>query len=132
MNRIRHSITALSRDSVAYGLPQPHLDRTRLCELPDSDLSTAYITHREALRAHLHTTARAKTLRGAALTGAGLADLVVALVAALNARELPTSGSMLEAFNTQLLAAVLEEHGAALDALHLPIPHVCFIPMLKW
>jgi hypothetical protein len=124
VNRIRNSITALSRDSVAYGLPQPHLDRTRLCDLPDSALSPAYLSHREVLRAHLHAAARAKTLRGAELTGAGLADLVVALVDALNARELPTSGSMLEAFNQQLLTALLDEHAVALQALHLPMSHV--------
>ena len=125
VNRIRNSISALSQDSVAFGLPQPHLDRTRLCEIPDSELNPDYILHREDLRRHLHSTARAKSLRGASLSGPGLADLVVALVDALNARELPTSGSMLEAFNLQLLSEAAEEHAEALSALHLPADEVC-------
>lgn len=121
VNNIRTSIKALANNSVAFGLPQPHLDRTRLCELPDSELNPAYLSHREALRDHLHSTARAKTVRGAQLTGAGLANLIVALVDALNARELPTSGSMLETFNEQLLRSCAEAHATALRALSLPL-----------
>ena len=124
VNRIRASVSALASDSVAFGLPQPHLDRTKLCELPDLELSTAYLDSRERLRQHLHDTARAKTLRGRPLDGPGATDLVVALVDALNTREMPTSGSMLEAFNQQLLHEVLEDHAKELEALELPVAEV--------
>jgi hypothetical protein len=132
VNHIRESISALTQDSVAYGLPQPHIERTRLCELPDSELNPAYIANREALRQHLHASARPKTLRGTALTGKGLAELVVALVDALNAREMPTSGSMLEAFNQQLLLNVIEAHAARLESMHLPVAEVCPSRHLFW
>lgn len=124
MNRIRASVSALASDSVAFGLPQPHLERTKLCELPDSELSPAYLESRERLRRHLHDTARVKTLRGRPLDGPGAADLVVALVDALNTREMPTSGSMLEAFNQQLLHEVLDQHLKEMEAVELPAAEV--------
>jgi hypothetical protein len=39
---------------------------------------------------------------------------------ALNDREMPTAGSMLEAFNQQLVSQCGEAHAAALAAIHLP------------
>jgi hypothetical protein len=125
VNHIRESITVLARDSVAMGLPQPHLNRTHLCHLSDSELNAAYVESRERLREHLSASARPKTLRGVPLTGSGAADLVLAVVDALNSREMPTSGSMLEAFNQQLLYELVEEHAAKMEALHLPVAEVC-------
>jgi hypothetical protein len=112
-------------DSVAFGLPQPHLDRTRLCELPDAELASSYRAARDALRVHLVDSARPKALRGKVLSGAGLADLVEALVFALNEREMPTAGSMLASFNQKLLLECAEDHAAALAALRLPVTEVC-------
>jgi hypothetical protein len=125
VNHIRESITILARDSVAMGLPQPHLNRTNLCNLPDSQLNAPYIESRELLREHLRASARPKALRGVPLTGSGAADLVVAVVDALNSRNMPTSGSMLEAFNQQLLYELVEQHAHAMEGLHLPVAVVC-------
>jgi hypothetical protein len=82
VNAIRRSLALLARDSTAVGLPQPHLNRTGLCELPDFALEPAYVAARENLREHLHASARPKRLgaREPPLSGAGLADLVQALV----------------------------------------------------
>eukprot|EP00976_Prorocentrum_cordatum_P020463 416070-Prorocentrum_minimum.AAC.1 len=38
VNRIRKSLVQISRNSTAFGLRQPHLQRTKLCELNDRDL----------------------------------------------------------------------------------------------
>lgn len=124
VNTIRASLSALSRGSSAIGLPQPHLNRTALCDLPDAEFEPAYLQRRDDLRAHLHATARAKSLRGAPLDGRGLADLVEALVAALNDQEFPTAGSMLEAFNQRLVLECSDGHAAALAALPLPVDEV--------
>lgn len=115
----------LARDSSAIGLPQPHLNRTALCELPEAALDATYLQRRDELRQHLHATAAAKALRGAPLDGPALSDLVEALVAALNAQEFPTAGSMLEAFNQRLMMECSEAHAATLLALPLPVEEVC-------
>lgn len=124
VNTIRSSLAALSSGASAVGLPQPHLNRTALCDLPDSALEPVYLARRDDLRAHLHATARPKALRGAPLDGAGLADLVEALVAALNDQEFPTAGSMLEAFNQRLVMEVADAHAEALRRLPLPVAEV--------
>jgi hypothetical protein len=59
-------------------------------------------------------------LRGAVLDGAALADLIEALVAALNDQDMPTAGSMLEAFNQRLVMDCVDVHSAALGAVMLP------------
>lgn len=46
------------------------------------------------------------------------------IVQALNDREMPTAGSMLEAFNQQLVMQCGEGHATALAAIHLPIDAV--------
>lgn len=49
VNRIRQSLALIARNSSAFGLVQPHLERTRLCELPDSQLDPKYLIQRAAL-----------------------------------------------------------------------------------
>ena len=50
MNKIRESLHFIARNSSAFGLVQPHLERTRLCTLPDSELDPRYLRQREELR----------------------------------------------------------------------------------
>lgn len=90
VNSIRRSLGLLARDSTSFGLPQPHLNRTMLCDLPEAALDAGYLRARDALRAHLHSSARAKRLGAGqpALDGRGLAALVEALVQARPSRPL--------------------------------------------
>lgn len=48
-----------------------------------------------------------KMVNGAELSGAELADLIERMVAALNSRDIPTAGSILEHFNKDLIQKVL-------------------------
>lgn len=80
VNDIRRSLAVLARDSTAFGLPQPHLNRTGLCDIPESSFDPNYINARDQLRLHLHSSARGKRMGGEFLDGAGLADLVESLV----------------------------------------------------
>ena len=50
VNRIRLSLKAIAKNSTAFGLRQPHLERTRLCELAESELEKRYVTQRNDLR----------------------------------------------------------------------------------
>ena len=63
LNRIRTSLRQLARNSTAIGLPQPHLDRTRLCELGDDSFELAYLAKREELRALIRQLAAPKVVQ---------------------------------------------------------------------
>ncbi len=47
---IRVSLRSVAKNSTAFGLRQPHLERTRLCELDESQLEKVYVTQRNELR----------------------------------------------------------------------------------
>ena len=124
LNRIRASLRALAANHDAFGLTQPHLERTRLCELRDDQLEPGYVEQREKLKAHVRASAVAKPSIGAALasgfetasnerfretpdarrresaelamTGVELAALIERSVAALNEGDFPTAGSVVD------------------------------------
>lgn len=50
VNRIRQSLALIARNSTAFGLVQPHLERTKLCQLGDEALEPKYIRQRTALQ----------------------------------------------------------------------------------
>ncbi|KAL4532226.1 hypothetical protein Ndes2437B_g02641 [Nannochloris sp. 'desiccata'] len=102
LNRIRQGLAAITGNSTALGLPQPHLDRTRLCEIPDEELDPGYVQKREELKAFTMESALPKVVKGQALDGPGLADLISQVVTALNDRDIPTAGSLVEYFNKEL------------------------------
>ncbi|KAK9834025.1 hypothetical protein WJX81_004222 [Elliptochloris bilobata] len=121
VNRIRRSLGVIARNSSAFGLRQPHLERTRLCELADDQLDPRYVAQRSALRAHLAAVVKPKVVGGTVLTGPALAELVDTMVGALNARDIPTAGSILEHFNRDLVYKVREEYTSALERAALPM-----------
>lgn len=63
-----------------YSLPQPHLDRTALCRLNDTELDKRYITQRDGLRQVVQDRAHAKVVGGQQLTGKALARLLQTLI----------------------------------------------------
>ena len=71
VNDIRRSLAVLARDSTAFGLPQPHLNRTGLCDIPESSFDPNYINARDQLRLHLHSSARGKRMGGSSWTEPG-------------------------------------------------------------
>lgn len=61
-------------------LQQPHLDRTKLCELNDTQLDQRYVTQRDGLRQVVQDRAHAKVVGGQQLTGKALARLLQSLI----------------------------------------------------
>ena len=147
LNRIRASLRALAANHDAFGLTQPHLERTRLCELSDDQLEPGYVEQREKLKAHVRASAVAKPSIGAALasgfetasnerfretpdarresaelamTGVELAALIERSVAALNEGDFPTAGSVVDAFNRDAMERRVEAYERALNAVALP------------
>ena len=62
VNRIRQSLQVMAANSSTFGLRQPHLQRTRLCELPDSELDQGYVRQRGQLQDLVHRLAKPKVL----------------------------------------------------------------------
>lgn len=103
VNKIRQSLQLVARNSTAFGLHQPHMERTKLCELGDEQLDRQYIEQRSQLRELVQQLAKPKRVNGKVMTGPGLAELVSQMVTALNSRDIPTAGSILEHFNKELV-----------------------------
>ena len=103
VNKIRQSLRLVARNSTAFGLHQPHMERTKLCELADDQLDSQYIQQRSGLRELVQQLAKPKRVNGKVMTGPALAELVSQMVTALNARDIPTAGSILEHFNKELV-----------------------------
>lgn len=104
LNHIREGLEMISKSSTSIGLPQPHLDRTRLCELDESELNPEYVAQRDVLRDLVKSKASPKSVRGEMLDGQGLVSLITETVTALNEREFPTSASLVHFFNKDLVA----------------------------
>ena len=64
VNKIRESLERVVRNSSAAGLRQPHLERTRLCQLSDAELDPVYVRQRDALRETVRQLARPKRVNG--------------------------------------------------------------------
>lgn len=104
LNHIREGLEMISKSSTAIGLPQPHLDRTRLCELDESEFDPGYLKQRDALRDLVKQKATPKSVKGKILDGEGLVTLITETVTALNDRDFPTSSSLVHFFNKDLVA----------------------------
>lgn len=63
VNRIRTSLTILAQNSTAFGLRQPHLQRTQLCQLADADLDPVYVQQRSELKSLVFSLAKPKAGR---------------------------------------------------------------------
>lgn len=120
LNHIREGLEMISKSSTALGLPQPHLDRTRLCELNESEFDPGYLKQRDALRDLVKSKASPKSVRGAMLDGKGLVELISDTVTALNGRDFPTSSSLVHFFNKDLMAKCKETFINDLTAQELP------------
>lgn len=121
VNRIRQSLSLIARNSTAFGLVQPHLERTKLCQLADEALEPKYVRQRAALQQLVTSLAHPKAVRGELMTGAGLAMLIERMVTALNSRDIPSAGSMLEFFNKELLFSCRDQYAEQLARLALPV-----------
>ena len=69
----------------------------------DEQLDRQYVEQRAQLRDLVQQLAKPKRVNGKVMTGPGLAELISQMVTALNARDIPTAGSILEHFNKELV-----------------------------
>ena len=102
------------------GLVQPHVRRTELCELSPTELAPEYLAGLRRVRGWVSQHASARGSR-VWRSGAELAGQVSQLVNVLNAQRIPSAGSVIDAFNRELVTRTLAELRSSLSSLKLPL-----------
>ncbi|KAI0497733.1 hypothetical protein KFK09_020967 [Dendrobium nobile] len=122
VNQIRDSLAIMGDNSTAFSLPQPHLQRTKLCDMKDSELDHSYVERREHLKQLVTSIVRPKIVQGKTLNGEEFASFLEQILEALNKGEIPSTGSLVEVFNKAILDRCLKLYNQQMDRLHLPLP----------
>lgn len=122
VNQIRDSLAIMGDNSTAFSLPQPHLQRTKLCEMKDSELDQSYVEQRERLKQLVTSIIHPKIVQGKTLNGEEFASFLEQILEALNKGEIPSTGSLVEVFNKAILDRCLKLYNQQMDRLHLPLP----------
>ena len=124
VNKVRQSLLKMGQKNEAFGLKQPHLERTKLCELPDSAFDPTYLRQREQLRELVVAITKPKKMGSSFLNGANFADFFEKAVTAINAGDIPSPSSIIESFNAGIVETSMQIHSDALSQLPLPITDV--------
>ncbi|XP_051142131.1 uncharacterized protein LOC127259036 [Andrographis paniculata] len=122
VNQIRDSLAVMGDNSTAFSLPQPHLQRTKLCEMKDNELDAAYVERREQLKTVVSSIIRPKIVQGKSLNGKEFVSFLKQILDALNKGEIPSTGFLVEAFNKEILERCLKLYSDHMGSLTLPAP----------
>eukprot|EP00897_Mesotaenium_endlicherianum_P008252 jgi/Mesen1/7455/ME000389S06798 len=122
VNQIRQSLALMAENSTAFGLRQPHLARTKLCELADRDFDQAYVEQREQLKGVVSSMVSPKMVQGRAINGPEFASLLEKTLEALNKGKIPTAGSVVDFFNRGVVTRCLELYTRQVARQRLPVP----------
>ncbi|CAN6303200.1 unnamed protein product [Urochloa humidicola] len=122
VNQIRDSLAIMGDNSTAFSLPQPHLQRTKLCEMEDKELEPLYVKRREQLKQLVASIIKPKIVQGKTLNGKDFVSFLQQILEALNKGEIPSTGSLVEIFNKAILDRCLKVYREKMDGLGLPVP----------
>ncbi|XP_052306669.1 uncharacterized protein LOC7480424 isoform X2 [Populus trichocarpa] len=122
VNQIRDSLAIMGDNSTAFSLPQPHLQRTKLCDLKDGELDPMYVKKREQLKELVASIIRPKIVQGKSLNGKEFVAFLEQILEALNKGEIPSTGSLVEVFNKGILERCLKLYSEMMAKLRLPLP----------
>ncbi|CAL9155705.1 unnamed protein product [Musa hybrid cultivar] len=122
VNNIRKSLAIMANDISAFGLPQPHLQRIRLCDIKDSELDPLYVQKREQFKQLVESIIRPKIVQGNPLNGKEFIAFLEQTLDALNEGEIPSTGSIAEVFNKEILERCLKLYSKEMSNLQLPVP----------
>ncbi|CAD7701518.1 unnamed protein product [Ostreobium quekettii] len=120
INRIRKSLSLVARNSTAFGLTQPHLNRTGLCSMGDAMLDEGYVRQKAQLLQLVRDLATPKIMQGSIMTGKRLAELIERVVEALNERDIPSVTSIVDSFNAELVHKCIQMYVANWADFDLP------------
>nr|XP_024360229.1 guanylate-binding protein 4-like isoform X2 [Physcomitrium patens] len=121
VNRIRKSLSLMAENSTAFSLPQPHLERTKLCEMGDSELHHSYVSQRERLKKVVTSMIRPKIVQGGTITGKDFVSLLEQTLDALNKGEIPSAGYVVEAFNRAVVDRCVALYNTRMSKFQLPV-----------
>ncbi|KAI9080341.1 hypothetical protein K1719_037735 [Acacia pycnantha] len=122
VNQIRDSLAIMGDNSTAFSLPQPHLQRTKLCDMKDIELDPAYVKRREQLKELVASIIRPKIVQGKSMNGKEFVSFLEQILEALNKGEIPSTGSLVEVFNKGILERCLKLYSERMAKLHFPLP----------
>lgn len=122
VNQIRDSLAIMGDNSTAFSLPQPHLQRTKLCDMKDGELDPIYVKKREQLKELVASIIRPKIVQGKSLNGKEFVAFLEQILEALNKGEIPSTGSLVEVFNKGILERCLKLYSEMMAKLRLPLP----------
>ncbi|XP_004981431.1 guanylate-binding protein 4 isoform X2 [Setaria italica] len=122
VNQIRDSLAIMGDNSTAFSLPQPHLQRTKLCDMEDKELEPLYVKRREQLKQLVASIIKPKIVQGKNLNGKDFVSFLQQILEALNKGEIPSTGSLVEIFNKAILDRCLKVYREKMDGLGLPVP----------
>lgn len=126
VNQIRESLEIMGENSTAFSLPQPHLLRTKLCNLPDSDLDPSYIKRREELKGLVTSMIQPKMVRGKFLNGKEFVSFLEQILEALNKGDIPSTVSLVEVFNKGVVDQCLKLYNDMMSSVSLPLSEDLF------
>ncbi|KAI7731348.1 hypothetical protein M8C21_024768 [Ambrosia artemisiifolia] len=121
VNQIRDSLAIMGDNSTAFSLPQPHLQRTKLCDLKDGELEPSYVEKREQLKEVVKSVIRPKIVQGKSLNGNEFVSFLEKILEALNKGEIPSTGSLVEVFNKKILESCLKLYEDSMTIVILPM-----------
>ncbi|CAN0898149.1 NADH dehydrogenase [ubiquinone] flavoprotein 2, mitochondrial [Linum grandiflorum] len=121
VNQIRESLAIMGDNSTAFSLLQPHLQRTKLCELKDIELEQSYVSRREKLKEIVSGIIRPKIVQGKSLNGEEFVAFLEHILEALNKGEIPSTGFLVEVFNKAILERCLKIYSEAMAKLNFPL-----------
>ncbi|KAF9604624.1 hypothetical protein IFM89_008890 [Coptis chinensis] len=121
VNQIRESLAIMGDNSTAFSLPQPHLQRTKLCDMKDGELDPIYVKKREQLKELVASIIRPKIVQGKTLNGKEFVSFLEKILEALNKGEIPTTGSLVEVFNKGILERCMKLYSERMGKLGLPL-----------
>ncbi|OWM70417.1 hypothetical protein CDL15_Pgr008706 [Punica granatum] len=122
VNQIRESLAMMGENSTAFSLPQPHLQRTKLCDMRDDELDPAYVMKRDQLKELVGSIILPKIVQGKTLNGKEFVSFLEQILEALNKGEIPSTGSLVEVFNKGILERCLKLYSELISRVKLPLP----------
>lgn len=121
VNQIRDSLAVMGDNSTAFSLPQPHLQRTKLCDMKDVELDPDYVKKKEQLKEIVASIVRPKIVQGKFLNGKEFVSFLEQILDALNQGEIPSTGSLVEVFNKGILERCLKLYSEQMAKVVLPM-----------
>lgn len=121
VNQIRDSLAVMGDNSTAFSMPQPHLQRTKLCDMEDEELDPLYVERRDALKQLVASMIKPKLVQGRTLNGKEFVSFLGQILEALNKGEIPSTGSLVEVFNKGILERCLKLYTEKMERVSLPV-----------